>query len=82
MSLEISFSCVSLRLAFSNFWPRGLGFSDFCVLANGFDQNNKTFLNNKSRSRIFKQGSRHSGESRILPFATLKLLSVCWRHHL
>ena len=24
MSLEISFSCVSLRLGVSNFWPRGL----------------------------------------------------------
>ena len=24
MSLEISFSCVSLRLVFSHFWPRGL----------------------------------------------------------
>ena len=34
MSLEISFSCV-----FSNSWPRGLGISDFCLLANGFDQN-------------------------------------------
>ena len=41
MSLEISFSCVSLRLGFSNFWPRGLGVSaDFCFLTNGFDQNN------------------------------------------
>ena len=39
MSLEISFSCVSLRLGFLNFWPRGLGVSDFCFLANGFDQN-------------------------------------------
>ena len=39
ISLEISFSCVSLRLEFSNFWPRGLGVSDFCFLANGFDQN-------------------------------------------
>ena len=40
ISLEISFSCVSLRLGLSNFWPRGLGVSDFCVfLANGFDQN-------------------------------------------
>ena len=39
MSLEISFSCVSLRLGFSNFWPRGLRVSDFCCLANGFDQN-------------------------------------------
>ena len=29
MSLEISFSCVSLRLGFSNFRPRGLGVSDF-----------------------------------------------------
>ena len=29
MSLEITFSCVSLRLGFSNFWPRGLGVSDF-----------------------------------------------------
>ena len=67
MSLEIS--CVSLRLGFSNFWPRGLGVSDFCFLANGFDQNNKTF---KSRSRNFKQGSRHLDESRILPFATPK----------
>ena len=40
MSLEISFSCVSLHLGLSNFWPRGLGVSDFCFfLANGFDQN-------------------------------------------
>ena len=39
MSLEISFSCVSLRLGFLNFWPRGLRVSDFCFLANGFDQN-------------------------------------------
>ena len=41
MSLEISFSCVSLRLGFSNFWPRGLGVSEsriFVFLANGFDQ--------------------------------------------
>ena len=30
MSLEIPFSCVSLRLRFSNFWQRGLGVSDFC----------------------------------------------------
>ena len=30
MSLEILFSCVSLRLGFSNFWPRSLGVSDFC----------------------------------------------------
>ena len=37
MSLEISFSCVSLRLEFSNFWPRGLRVSDFCLLANGLD---------------------------------------------
>ena len=29
MSLEISPSCVSLRLGFSNFWLRGLGVSDF-----------------------------------------------------
>ena len=39
MSLEISFSCVSLRLGFSNFWPRGLGVLDFCLLAKDFDQN-------------------------------------------
>ena len=39
MSLEISFPCVSLRLGFSKFWPRGLGVSDFCLLANDFDQN-------------------------------------------
>ena len=39
MGLEISFSCVSLRLGFSNFWLRGLGVSDFCFLAHGFDQN-------------------------------------------
>ena len=41
MSLEISFSCscVSLRLGFSNFWPRGLGVSDFCFLAKGFVKN-------------------------------------------
>ena len=38
MSLEISFSRVSLRLGYSNFWPRGLGDSDFCFLFNGFDQ--------------------------------------------
>ena len=40
MSLEISFSCVSLRLGFSNFLAarsRSLGFLFF--LANGFDQN-------------------------------------------
>ena len=30
MSLEILFSCVSVLLGFSNFWPRGLGVSDFC----------------------------------------------------
>ena len=29
MSLEISFSYVSLRLGFSNVWPRGLGVSGF-----------------------------------------------------
>ena len=29
MSLEISFSCVSLRLRFLNFWLRGKGVSDF-----------------------------------------------------
>ena len=39
MSLEISYSCVSLPLGFSNFWPPGLGVSNFCFLANGFDQN-------------------------------------------
>ena len=39
MGLKISFSCVSLRLGFSNIWPRGLGVSDFCSLAKGFDQN-------------------------------------------
>ena len=38
MSLEITFFCVSLRLGFSNFWPRGLGVSGFCLLANGLDQ--------------------------------------------
>ena len=38
MSLEISFSYVSLRLGFSNFWPLGIGVSDFCFLANGFNQ--------------------------------------------
>ena len=32
----------------------------------------KTF---KSRSRIFKQGSRRLGESRILPFATPNVIS-------
>ena len=37
MSLEILFSCVSLHLGFSNFWPRGLGFLFF--LAKGFVQN-------------------------------------------
>ena len=37
MSLEISFSCISLRLGFPNFWPRGLGVSDFYLI--GFDQN-------------------------------------------
>ena len=41
MSLEIPFSCFSLRLGVSNFWPRGLGISDCCFLANGFDQNQK-----------------------------------------
>ena len=39
MSIEISFSCVSLLLGFLNFWAPGLGVSDFCFLANGFDQN-------------------------------------------
>ena len=34
----------------------------------------KTF---KSRSRIFKQGSRRLGESRIIPFATPKC-SLCY----
>ena len=29
MSLEILFSCVSLRLGISNFWLRGLGVSDY-----------------------------------------------------
>ena len=29
MSLKISFSCVSLRLGFSNFWLQGLGVSKF-----------------------------------------------------
>ena len=40
MSLKISFSCVSvsLRLGFSNFWPRGLEVLEFCFLANCFDQ--------------------------------------------
>ena len=40
MSLEISFSCVSLRLGVSNFRPRGrsLGVSDFVFLADGIDQ--------------------------------------------
>ena len=36
-SLEVSFSFVSMLLGFSEFWPRGLGVSDFCF--NGFDQN-------------------------------------------
>ena len=36
MSLEISFSCVSLPLGFSNFWPRGLGVSDFCFFGQRF----------------------------------------------
>ena len=39
MSPEILFSCVSLSLGFSNFWPQGLRVSDFCFLANSFDQN-------------------------------------------
>ena len=39
MSLEISLSRVSLLLGFLNFRPRGLGVLDFCLLANGFDQN-------------------------------------------
>ena len=39
MSLEILFSYISLHLGFSNFWPQGLRVSDFCLLANGFDQN-------------------------------------------
>ena len=43
--LEISFSCVSLRLGFSYFWPRGLGVSDFYFLANGFDQNHDKIVN-------------------------------------
>ena len=51
MSLEISFSCVCLRLGFSNFWLRGLGVSDFVFLANGFDQNpDKTCLFNLIRT--------------------------------
>ena len=45
MSLEIWFSCASLRLGFSNFWPRVLGVSDFCLLANGFDQNHDKSVN-------------------------------------
>ena len=52
MSLEISFSCVSLRLGFSNVWPRGLGVSDFCLLAaKSFDQNHdklKLFISFKT----------------------------------
>ena len=39
MRLEISFSCVSLRLGFSNFWPRSLGVSDSCLLTNCLNQN-------------------------------------------
>ena len=40
MSLEISFTCISLRLGLSNsVWLRGLGVSDFCFLTNGFYQN-------------------------------------------
>ena len=35
---------VSLRHGFSNFWPRGLGVSDFCLLANGFDQNHNKIV--------------------------------------
>ena len=45
-------------------------FSSYRVSGSNFA---KTF---KSRSRIFKQGSRHLGESRILPFATPKWKSV------
>ena len=41
MSLEISFSRFSLRLGFSNFWPRGLGISE----AHGFDQNHDQSVN-------------------------------------
>ena len=140
MSLEISFSCVSLRLGLSNFWQRGLGVSDFCfflptvsiktmiklfsrVFKSKISRHGVTFWNSwlidlilfieyrvahchvslrtvletgsdfrkmksrvrfswyrvsgsdfvkafKSRSRIFKQGSRRLGESQILPFAT------------
>ena len=40
MSLEISFSCVSLRLGFSNLFSREVSESRiFVFLANGFDQN-------------------------------------------
>ena len=43
MSLEISFSCVSMFLGFSNFW-REVSESDFCFLANGFDQNHNKIV--------------------------------------
>ena len=53
MSLEISFSCVSLRLGFSNFWLRGLG---FCFMANGFDQNHEkiVYLIKKGTVAVFR----------------------------
>ena len=50
MSLEISFSCISLRLGFLNFWPRGLGVSDFYLLANGFDQTSRETLTQTANS--------------------------------
>ena len=28
-----------VHLGFSNFWPQGLGVSDFCLLVSSFDQN-------------------------------------------
>ena len=42
MSLEISFSYVSLRRGFWNFLLRGLGVSDFAFLAN--DQNHEKIV--------------------------------------
>ena len=44
MSLEVLFTCVSLCLGFSNFWPRGLRVLDFCILVNGFNQNHNKIV--------------------------------------
>ena len=56
MSLEILFSCVSLRLRFSKIWPQGLGVSHFCLLADGFDQNHDkiVYLIKKRTIAVFR----------------------------